>query len=197
MDKKVYIHIHIPKTSGSFIKSLNAPKIYYPCRDLDSSIRCHYTLSFLKIHMPSIHSDKVGVFAVVRNPFSRIYSLWNYAHNLGNLHSQSVSILPIKFSKFVYNLCNDEYVGYYFLQSQMFFIRGYEDVNFQFFKMEEREKLKDFMVNTCGVTWSDKKVNETPGVKIYYRDAYTPEMVEMVKTKFKNEFETFGYSTEL
>jgi hypothetical protein len=195
MDKKIYIHIHIPKTGGMFVRSLNASKIYYPCSKLNSPFRDHSTLSFLKTYLPAINSNKVGIFTIVRNPFDRIYSLWNFCLKEGNHHCASVSILPESFKTFVYNLCDDEYLGYYFLQSQLYYIKGYKDFDFQFFKMEEREKLKDFLVNSCGATWSDKKVNETPGED--YRTVYTPEMVEMVKIKFKEEFETFGYSTDL
>lgn len=191
MDKKVYIHIHIPKTGGMFIRSLNASKIYYPCSDLPAPFRDHSTLSFLKTHIPAINSDKVGIFTVVRNPFDRIYSLWNYCIKQGNHHSPSVSMLPESFETFVYNLCDDDYLGYYFLQSQMYYIKGYKDFDFQFFKIEETERLKDFLVNSCGATWSDKKINETP--KENYKSTYTPEMVKIVIKKFKDEFETFGY----
>jgi hypothetical protein len=198
MGKKLYIHIHIPKTAGSFIRNLRAPKIYYPkLGSVSDAITFHYSIEFLKKYLPVVCDEKIGVFTVVRNPYARVYSWWKWLSKGGggNFGCIYQPLVTDDFETFVKDLCNDYYLGYYGVQSQLYYIKGYEDVNFEFFKLEETEKLKDFLVNSCGATWSDKKVNETPGED--YRTVYTPEMVEMVKEKFKEEFETFRYSTDL
>jgi hypothetical protein len=56
------------------------------------------------------------------------------------------------------------------------------------------ELVKEFLAE-CNVGWSEYQINAIPGPK--YKDVYTPEMVEIVKTYCKDEFETFGYSIEL
>lgn len=202
MDKKLYIHIHIPKTAGSFIKKLNPPKIFYPNFNVRSGgLVHHFTIEFLKKYLPAVCDERVGIFTTVRNPYSRIYSLWKWlrkdpTEKGGGVFGETYQpLVTDDFETFVKDLCNDYYLGYYGVQSQLYYIKGNKDVNFQFFKLEEQEKLKDFLVNSCGATWSNKKVNETPGED--YRTVYTPEMVEMVETKFKDEFEAFGYSTDL
>jgi hypothetical protein len=202
MDKKLYIHIHIPKTAGNFIKALKATKIFYPeLKLVNGGIEHHFTVGFLKKYLPAICNEKVGVFTIVRNPYSRVYSLWKWLSRKteegggGTFGDIYQPLVTDDFETFVKDLCDDYYLGYYGVQSQIYYIKGYEDINFEFFKLEETEKLKDFLVNSCGATWSTEKVNESPGEN--YRTVYTPEMVEMVKTKFKEEFKTFGYSTEL
>jgi hypothetical protein len=198
MNKKVYIHIHIPKTAGCFIKALEAPKIFYPDFFTDQytgALHNHFTIKFLKKYLPASFDKRVGFFTVVRNPYARIYSWWKFLKRYKRFGCIYQPLVTDDFETFVKDLYDDYYLGYYGLQSQLYYISGYEDVDFQFFKLEEIEKLKDFLVNECGATWSDKKVNESPGED--YRTVYTLEMVKMVKEKFKEEFETFGYSTNL
>lgn len=202
MSKKLYVHIHIPKTAGSFVRSLSASKIFYPDIGLiNSSVNYHLTVRFFKKYLPAVYNDKVGVFAIVRNPYSRVYSLWKYLSlkkelggggTFGDAHQP---LITDDFKTFVKDLCDGYYSGHYFVQSQLYYIKGHEDLNFEFFKLEETEKLKDFLVNCCGATWSDKKVNESPGQD--YRTVYTPELVELVKNYCSEEFEFFGYPVDL
>jgi hypothetical protein len=202
MDKKIYIHIHIPKTAGCFIRSLNAPKIFYPqFKMVNAGIQFHYTIRFLKKYLNSACDERVGIFTVVRNPYARVYSLWKWLSKKtedgggGNFGCIYQPLVTDDFETFVKDLCSDYYLGYYGVQSQVYYIRGYEDLNFEFFKLEETEKLKNFLVNCCDATWSDVKVNESPGED--YRTVYTPELANVVKNYFEEEFETFGYSTDL
>jgi hypothetical protein len=211
MENKIYIHIHVPKTAGSFIKYLskNSPntKIFYPfdtihpehssdySKTLSYLMKCHYNISFLKKYVPSINSSKVQLFSVVRNPYDRIYSLWKFCKKEGSMGSMSVFKVPDEFKDFVYELCDDEYLGQYFAQSQLFFLKGMEEYNTKIFKFEEMKILEKFLVDECNLIWEDTKRNAIPGVN--YKDMYTPELSEMVKTKFKKEFEVFGYSTDL
>lgn len=205
MSKKAYVQIHIPKTAGSFIKSLEAPKIFTKkFKGLPSPTYHHYTLRYLKKYLPSAFNENIGIFTVVRNPYARIYSLWRYlnvevsAGGGGIFGDPYLPLITDEFKIFVEDLCTDYYMGYYGMQSQMYYIDGYKDVkNFQFFKLEETEKLKNFLVNCCNATWSDKKVNESTFSTKDYKNVYTPEIIEMVKTKFKEEFEAFDYSVDL
>lgn len=211
MENKIYIHIHIPKTAGCFIRNLyeKSPnnKMFYPFNYIETKdfngngqvfsevMKYHYNISFLEQNIPSIKSSKIKLFSVVRNPYDRIYSLWKYCKKEGVIGSVNIFKVSDSFNQFVYELCNDMYLGYYISQSQLFYLKGMEKYDIKIFKFEEMEKLKKFLINNCNLTWSDEKINSTSG--LYYKEAYTPELIKMVKEKFIQEFEVFGYSTFL
>ena len=99
MENKIFIHIHIPKNAGTFIKMLsdNSPesRIFYPYLNQSTKdpygwgktfsivMKLHYNVSFLEKNVPSIKSPKVQLFSVVRNPYDRIYSLWKFCRRDG------------------------------------------------------------------------------------------------------------------
>lgn len=196
--KDKYIHIHIPKTAGLYIKSLKSPKIIYPDFGIVSgAIQNHFTIRFLKKYFHDIYEDNIGIFSIVRNPYARIYSNYKWlSKGGGGMFGQLWNpLVTDDFETFVKDLCSDYYAGYYTLQSQIYYIDGYEELDFQFFKLEETDKLKFFIENFCDTNWIDKKVNETPGED--YRNVYNLKMIEMVKIKFEREFEIFNYSLDL
>lgn len=205
--KKIYIHIHVPKTAGAFIKDLHIKskqsKLFYPfsyyqnkeSKCANNTIEQHYNLPYINKYVPTISSPDVGLFSVVRNPYDRFYSIWKYCRKLGSFGSLELPDVPEKFENFIYELCDNEYAGYYFMQSQMFFLKGMEKFDIQIFKFEEMNKIKEFLINECNLIWSDKKVNVTIGPD--YKEVYSEELAILVKNKFKEEFETFGYSTDL
>lgn len=204
MENKIYIHIHIPKTAGLFIRKLHetskGSKLFYPFlstpRGKSSyTFEHHYNISYLKKHLSSIFSPKVGLFAIVRNPYDRIYSLWKYCRQEGKIASLEIPYVSEKFEDFVCDLCDDEYLGHYFMQSQMFYLKGMNDLNVEIFKFEEMDKIQNFLVNQCNLVWSDKKINDIPGID--YREVYTSDLLDLVKNKFREEFEVFNYPTEL
>jgi len=73
-------------------------------------------------------------------------------------------------------------------------VNGEDESNIKLFKFENMELVKEFL-EECNVSWSEYQINAIPGPN--YKDVYTPKMVEIVKTYCKDEFESFGYSTEL
>jgi hypothetical protein len=149
----------------------------------------------LERNIPSIKSPKVQLFSVVRNPYDRIYSLWKFCRRDGVAGSVNLPAVPDKFEDFIYDLCDDEYLGQYMMQSQLFYIKGIEKYNGRVFKLEQQEILQRFLVDECKTSWNTKKVNDTPGPD--YRKVYTPELAMLVKNKFIKEFETLNYSTDL
>jgi hypothetical protein len=173
MKKKVYIYIHIPKTAGMFIKNLISKheensKIFDPftnVNDFSIPVKNAPTIKFVKQQLPAANSDDVGFFVIVRNPYDRIYSMWQ-----------------------------GDYNNFYFMQSQLNFIQGEDINNLKLFKYEDMDSIRSFLQN-CNVGWSEDKINNIPGPS--YKDVYTPEMVEIIKTKYKDEFDILGYSTDL
>jgi hypothetical protein len=202
MEKKVYIYIHIPKTAGMFIKGLIAKydeksKIFTPFIQVSQLGKklfgSHPTIEFVKEQLPAANSDDVGFFVVVRNPYDRIYSVWKWCRKRGVIGSLGFPAVPNTFEEFVTQLGQGDYDNFYFMQSQLNYIKG-EDINeLKLFKYEDMDSIKSFL-QSCNVDWSEKKVNNIPGPS--YKDVYTPEMVEIVKTKYMDEFDTLGYSTD-
>ena len=205
-----YIHIHIPKTAGSFIKNLHQvsskSKIIYPLDviSIDDEknkhynffsdlIKQHFSISFLKKHLPT--SKKLKLFSVVRNPYDRIYSMWKFSRRRGRVGGFSPPYVSENFEDFVYELCDDEYLGCYVIQSQLFYLKGMNDFDVTLIKLEDKIKLKNFLVNNCNLIWSDRKVNESPG--LHYTEVYTSQMADVVGKKYESVFEIFGYSKEI
>jgi len=202
MEKKVYIYIHIPKTAGMFIKDLilkseKNSKIFDPftnVNDFSIPVRNAPTIKFVKQQLPAANSDAVGFFVIVRNPYDRVYSMWKWSRQNGVIGSLEFPAVPNTFEEFVTQLQQGDYNNFYFMQSQLNFIQGEDISNLKLFKFEDLDSIKSFL-QSCNVGWSEEKINNIPGPS--YKDVYTPEMVEIVKTKYKDEFETFGYSTDL
>jgi len=202
MEKKVYIYIHIPKTAGMFIKDLilkseKNSKIFDPFIDINdftTPVKNTPTIQFVKKMLPAANSDQVGFFVVVRNPYDRIYSMWKWLRQNGVIGSFDFPAVPNTFKEFVIQLGQGDYDNFYFMQSQLNYTEG-ENINeLKLFKFEDINSIKSFL-QSCNVGWSEKKINNVPGPN--YKDVYTSEMIEIVKTKFKEEFEIFEYSTDL
>ena len=202
MEKKVYVYIHIPKTAGQFIKKLisyykEKSKIYNPFLNISYFsilIQNHPTIKFVKQQLPAVNSDDVGFFVIVRNPYDRVYSLWKWSKQNGIIGNIEFPTVPNTFEEFVTQLGQGDYNTSYFMQSQLHYIKGEDIDNLKLFKYEDINSIKSFL-QSCNVGWSEKKINDISGPS--YKDVYTPEMVEIVKTKYRDEFDTFGYSTDL
>ena len=69
------------------------------------------------------------------------------------------------------------------------------DFDVTLIKLEDKIKLKNFLVNNCNLIWSYRKVNESPG--LHYTEVYTSQMADVVGKKYESEFEIFGYSKEI
>jgi len=202
MEKKAYVYIHIPKTAGMFIKDLilkseKNSKIFNPftnVSDFSIPVKNAPTIKFVRKQLPAANSNDVGFFVVVRNPYDRVYSLWKWSRQNGLIGSLDFPAVPNTFEEFVTQLGQGDYDSFYFMQSQLNYIDGEDIDNLKLFKYENMDSIKSFL-QSCNVDWSEDKINNIPGPS--YKDVYTPEMVEIVKTKYKDEFDTFGYSTDL
>jgi hypothetical protein len=80
------------------------------------------------------------------------------------------------------------------MQGQTFFLKGYDD-SLKIMKFEDLNTEVKLFFQENGVSWSDKKVNDVPGKQ--YVDVYTEESIKAVQKKCLDEFEMFGYSTDL
>jgi hypothetical protein len=202
LGKNLFVYIHIPKAAGTFIKNLisiqeETSDVFDPLTEvqgLSIPAKNAPTIEFLKQVLPAAQSDKIKFFVIVRNPYDRVYSMWKWSRQNGSIGCFDFPAVPPTFEEFVVLLGQGDYDIFYFMQSQLNYIKGENIDNLELFKFEDMGSVKDFLQN-CNVSWSEKKLNHIPGPS--YKDVYTPEMVEIVKTKYKDEFEVLGYSTEL
>ena len=124
-----------------------------------------------------------------------MHSLWKWSRLNGEIGNLDFPQVENNFEDYVLNLSSGKYDTCYFMQKQSFWFTGQENCYVKTMKFEELNTTVKTFFETNGVTWSDTKVNESPGPD--YKTAYTPKMIEIVKERFKDEFETFGYSADL
>lgn len=199
---KAWIYIHIPKTAGMFIKSrikecIETSKILDPFVNnniFSTPIKNAPRISFVKEHIELANDEKVKFIAVVRNPYDRVYSLWKWSRIYGLPGNLEFPEVEDKFNDFVTSWADGNYNHYYFMQGQTFFLKGYDD-SLKIMKFEDLNTEVKLFFQENGVSWSDKKVNDVPGKQ--YTNVYTEESIKAVQKKCIDEFEMFGYSTDL
>jgi len=204
-NKRLYIPIHIPKTGGSTIKVLVSETnqklilnskppyrcniIYYPFNRVlpsDGDNNIHISASKIRETLnEEKYCEHCSIFAVVRNPYSRVYSLWKYFKYY--LKDSSVSE---DFNVFIEEYCSGKYQNNTMFNSQLYFLNGDDDI--QIFKLEEMDKLKQFLIEDCNVTWRYLKSNATLGPS--YHEMYNKVSVNLIKNHLKEEFEVLNYS---
>jgi hypothetical protein len=219
-NKFLYIYVHVPKTSGTFIKSIvsnsvEQNKILIPFQiyeqrlsQIPLHILNHPTISLISKIIPSSNLPNIKFFSVVRNPFDRTYSLWKWLNlekkiltyksspaDKDILCLRTLYPVPDNFKEFLYKLKDGYYDYLYFSQPQSHYFLGSEDKVLEIFKMEEMHRIKKFLLDNQIGSWSDKKVNDIPSKK--YTEVYNQKMVSIVREKYHKDFETFGYSMDL
>ena len=196
-----YVYIHIPKTAGTFIKSLisNSPNsnIFDPFIDvtkLSIPIKNAPTVDMVKEFLPSTLNSKVKYFIVVRNPYDRVYSMWKWSRINGKLGSPDFPEVSNNFIEFIETFAKGGYDQYHFFQSQSNYIDGEDKNNIKLFKFENMESIKSFLVEN-NVNWKDEKINSILAPN--YKTMYNLASINYIKEKCANEFDIFEYSTEL
>jgi hypothetical protein len=202
-ESNLFIFIHIPKTSGRYMK-----KIIIENNKFDKKINFHSVQNPSPMWIPS--SDHISIkelkklinedylnyikfFTIVRNPYNRLYSLWHFL-KYGDTEKDNIPLstgsfyLPEDFKKFIEYYCEGDYDCHYIFQSQLFFIKGEELSNIKILKYEDRNLINQFL-NESKIEIKPNNVKQKN-----YMDFYTEEMKEMVYNKLKEEFTTFNYS---
>lgn len=189
-----YVFIHIPKTAGSFIKTLikispKKPNIFSPQIDFDKISLDHYKISEIK---NEFFGKNLNYFAITRNPYDRIYSVWKFLM----LKNGSVKLLPQvekDFCDFLVSLKNKKYNGRFFESQLSFLDNDFEKI--KIIKYEEKNKIQTFLEEN-NVRWIDKKINDTPG--IFYKDAYIDDSyASIVRELYQEDFEKFDYDISI
>jgi hypothetical protein len=202
---KIYLYVHIPKTSGLYVKTsiLGNKKsniIFYDYKVIENNstqnmMNEHAKISKIKKSISSENLKHIKFFTIVRNPYDRLYSLWKFfLPKKDEVINPFGILLPKDFEEFVYDYCNGFYDKFHLMQPQQYFLEGESIKNIKILKFEERKKINAFLKNNNAFI-GDIKMNETSSIQEKeYSDAYNDAMKDVVYNKLKEEFILFNYS---
>ena len=193
--KNKCIFIHIPKVAGNSIRSSIGGE---PNGGHHSYLEFEHMLGKDLV-------NRLGFFSVVRNPWSRLFSAYNYLRQggMGEGDTKFSTIIGRhgSFQDFVHTL--PENLRYtrmlHFIPQYRFICNSSGDLMVE--KLGKYERLKDdikdifdhFQIPFGGLPHD----NMTPGMeKEDYRNAYDSEMIEIVRSIYSKDCEMFGYDFE-
>jgi hypothetical protein len=179
-----FVVIQIPKTSTTML--LNSIK----GRDMDcyrhEGIR--YIENFIRHDLP--------VYAVVRNPYTQIYSYFFHCVDRNGFKLDDNLTLKENFTVFVKLNINDTHVRQYD------YIRSSKCTNVKIFKYEENNFV-DYLNQKYNLS-IDKSIKLNENKNPMYDKSketiisfFSQELVELIQKHRVNEFEMFGYSKEI
>tara|TARA_Y100000034_G_scaffold34572_1_gene42421 strand:- start:1657 stop:2235 length:579 start_codon:yes stop_codon:yes gene_type:complete len=181
------IFIHIPKSAGYAIAR---------CLDeVNSLVEGYgYTHSSAKDIIKPSHYSLYPILAVVRNPYDRLYSLYNFYSQKRDVISPSIS-----FKKFILNYPNKYYKTHFRYNNCYDFIQKdnqlittdilfFENLSNDYNSFCKKYNIKN---NLKVMNYNDKKIRKIDKSKLY-----TNEMRKIVEEIFKKDFKVFNYTYE-
>jgi len=200
-----FIFIHIYKTAGkSVTKAIqsNETRMDYVFRQLTRvTRRLTRNTIYPSMHAPAIHYkqycgderfNRMFKFCFVRNPFDWQVSLYHYAQQ-APFHPQRGKTLRMSFKEYIDWRVHDA------LKLQKTFIVDEHDSMLVDFvgRVETISTDLRFVLDTIGIP----AISETPWVNKSahkdYRSYYDSNTEQMVAEAFREDFELFGYATQL
>ena len=218
-DPDKFIFIHIPKTAGRSIEAVLRKRFKHATtRSQDpnwSWTTQHDSIIEYDVSMTNPLSDYF-TFAFVRNPWSRIVSLWKHLQcpkvpgkpSLGWANIAGSSISSIGFEEFVFNFAKiikgaqnahwwNPYRKYMFTAPQLNFITNENnEMNLDF--IGRFENLQNDFEHVCKKLNIDKAtlphVNKTPMKKKPYQEYYqSQKCIDEVAKLYKKDIDFFKY----
>ena len=207
-DIKIHKHIyfiHIPKTSGSSLKSkqiikqwhkFNVENIYRtPMKIFGWDTNFWPTYEY-----PKTPNTKISI---IRNPFDLLCSYYHHCEkNLHYLHNGWASVNCIHkfktFKEFIIAYCNPNFKWHQpqfhkFLFSQLFDI-NHNCVADIIIKYEYLEEAKKILNTKLDHPIEDSCLNKSKVKKKSYKEYYDKEMIELVNKKCHRELKYFNYN---
>lgn len=186
---KHFLFIQIPKTSSTTV--LNSCKK----KGLITHINCYrhegllYLENFINVSLP--------VFAVVRNPFTHIFSYFFHRIKYNEIKIDNTISLKENFEQFVVNDVNNIHLRQYD------YVKSNKNINVHLVKFEDKNIIK--ILNTKFDIDLDENIivneNNCPeyieskkDIKSFFTN---PKIVNLIIKERSNEFETFNYSTNV
>jgi chondroitin 4-sulfotransferase 11 len=203
------VFIHIPKCAGTTIEKIlgtcTLREYYHPRQDAkNGKIKTPQHSTYLELKSDlAINWNDYFVFSVVRNPYSRFVSEYNYRRNLF-MNTKLKEHDPVNFETFVNSLNIEvpkriqQFDGH--LETQTSFLKnesGSIEPSIQIFRFEDLAPCWTKLEEKTGVQyktylWSRKSIDSTP-----YQSFYTPDIKSIIYEFYKEDFVNFGYSSEL
>jgi hypothetical protein len=196
-DNKKYTFVHIPKTAGKSISAyiFKHAKEYYTLHD-DS----HATVSQIK----TLNKDLGTTFAVSRNPYSRVVSLYRYLYetNIKKLAQEADPYFNTTSNLEWYKTWHDKtgHITFEKFCEQLPFVplghaqHPYLPVD-KLFKFEELDKFNSFIKECLGTTEDLFHLNKTGPNS--YRRYYNRHACKLVYKAYKKDFQSLGYSKDI
>ena len=181
------LFFHVPKAAGTSV--INA--LYR----LDGY--GHYRPEEAKAIDPELYSRLVKV-CLVRNPYSRLLSAYNFARSGGTSDVSVVAMdrykdMPGDFETFVTKWLPNrslEEIGVFFHLQTDFISEDFDAV----FKLEEISEFESYVSSIVGLDFSLPKKNSNSENDADYMSLYkTPEMYQVVNALYERDFRVLGY----
>lgn len=186
---KYFLFIQIPKTSSTTVLNSCTKK------KLITHINCYrhegllYLENFIDVNLP--------VFAVVRNPFTHIFSYFFHRIKYSECKIDNSISLKENFEKYVINEINNVHLRQYD------YIKSNKNINVNLVKFEDKNIVQilnaKFNINldeNCIV--NENNCPEYIESKKHIKNFFTnPEIVNLIIKERTNEFKTFNYSTDV
>lgn len=186
------IYIHVPKAAGTSVNNA-----------LYGKTLGHYSARQIQSRFPSLFSE-CFTFSLVRNPWDRALSAYRFAR-VGRTESMGVrkpeQYQVPEFSSFERFVCDwlpsrDLSKCDFIFQPQHLFVCD-ENMKVMVDHLGYVERLAEticFVETRLGRTIDVKMANSTASRDANYRDAYVSnEMIEMVRSVYKDDIDLFGY----
>lgn len=205
-EKFKFIFIHIPKNAGTSLSCCLREAISEKKHWAESSVTKHETLRevlakkaqlpFYKRFFVDTDFDKYYTFAIVRNPYERMVSLFNYLKK--SKVRQEIKTIE-SFNDFIYlledstswvsNLYSSQPQFSFLVDSndsvRVDFIGRYERLDESVQIIKDHLKLKNFKL---------KRLNFSSPDTEYYKSYYNDDTEAIVRRKFEKDLELFDYS---
>jgi hypothetical protein len=169
------IFVHISKTAGrSISQALSLCDV--------SETHTHKNLAEIKTYVPDIVFSTYFKWAVVRNPWERLLSFyqWHKEHNL---------LAPnLTFSEWLPEYLND--FKSRIVQMSWLEVGGCIQVDY-IARFERLQNDFGYISNKIGYIGPLPHINKSQ--HSHYTESYTPDLVDLVRTKCWRDIETFGY----
>jgi len=193
-------YIRIPKSASTSMSAALLEKVYPTLsqRKLNGVQINFLTDATLQVHLEDVSRT---YFTIVRNPFSRLASVYRDFYENKDSHfiyrDYLFGILPqtLTFSEFVDRIsCIPDRLKDQHIKPQHLFLQYYvkQNISVKVFKLEDPEKLNAFLKEH---SLQLPHLNKSQ-VGYDYRQYYTPSLLKKVSALYQSDLEKFGYSLE-
>ena len=181
-----FIFIQIPKTSSTVIYNICTKS------NLVKDIGCYRHEGLLYIE--KFMKKEIPVYAIVRNPYSHIYSYFFHRINKKELILDNNLNLIENFENFVKNNINNVHLR------QCDYIKSNKGIIVTIFKYEDK-KIYNYLYNTYNLINENKIINENK-LPIYKKENIkeffiNKDIVNLIIENRKEEFKMFNYSKNI